>query len=159
MLILLNKFQGLFVSYALTRWWWECQNGSAASGLAWGGWPATQGGDGVAGGGGKGAKCLGHMFITDWSTEGWPHTCKGLKCGIGVIGGNPMVGASQGFTSLFPTLPAVVPYICRLWLQLAASASRANKCFRCDRYFCVIRRKLLSAYAIKTVFVQLIVLN
>lgn len=157
MLLLLNS--KICVSYALTRWWWECQKGSAAGGSgAWGGWTGTQAGSGV-GGGGEGPKCLGHVFIMEWSTEGWPHTCKGLKCGIGVIGGNPMVGASQGFTSLFPTLPAVVPYICRLWLQLAASASRANKCFRCDRYFCVIRRKLLSAYAIKTVFVQLIVLN
>lgn len=59
-------------------------------------------------------------------------------------------GASQGPISdeglLMPTPPpppaaaAAEPYICRLWVQLAASASRASKCFRCDLYFCATKQ-------------------
>ncbi|RRT34520.1 hypothetical protein B296_00049224 [Ensete ventricosum] len=50
-------------------------------------------------------------------------------------GRKPMAGASQGLMSLFAPAPAADT--CRRWLQLAASASLASKCFRCDRYFCM----------------------
>ena len=84
----------------------------------------------------EGGRCLGHMCMKEWSVEGCPHTCRGLKWCIVVIGGgNPMVGASHGLPSLFPPLPPT-PYMCLLWLQLAASASRASKCFLWDLYFC-----------------------
>ena len=119
----------------LTRWWWGCQyEGSGGSG----GGAGTHVVGGGGSGGGEWARCLGHMGINDWSMDGCPHTCRGLKWCMGVMGGKPMVGASQGLISLFPPPPPpplLVPYICRLWLQLAASASRASKCFRCDLYF------------------------
>lgn len=108
----------------LTRW---CQ------------YEALGGGAGRAGGQLAGGWCgeyLGHMCIKDWSTGWCPHTCKGLKWCTGGMGGKPMVGATQWFTiSLFPPTPLFVPNNCLLWLQLAASASRANKCFLCDLYF------------------------
>jgi hypothetical protein len=87
---------------------------------------------------GEWARCLGHICIGDWPMEGCPHTCNGLKwwCMGWVMGGNPMVSACHALMSLLPPpLAAAAPYICRLWLQFAASASRASKCFRCDRYF------------------------
>lgn len=64
---------------------------------------------------------------------GWcPHTCKGLKwCTGGVIGGKPIVGATQWFK-----LTSLLQDNCLRWVQLAASASRASKCFLWDLYFC-----------------------
>jgi len=74
----------------LTRW---CQNEGSCGGA----------GDGHESGG-EGGRCLGHTCMKEWFMEGCPHTCRGLKWCIVVIGGgNPMVGASHGLTSLFPT--------------------------------------------------------
>lgn len=101
-----------------------CQNEGSCGG--------TAGGDSGHKSGGEFERCLGHMCTKD--IEGCPHTCRGLKWCIGVvIGGKPMIGANHGFPSLFPP-PA---YNCLLWLQLAASASRASKCFLWDLYFCI----------------------
>ena len=109
----------------LTRW---CQNEGS-----WGGAGDSHGGEG--------GRCLGHVCMKEWSVEGCPHTCRGLKWCIVVIGGgNPMVGASHGPPSLFPPLPPT-PYMCLLWLQFAASASRASKCFLWDLYFCTQIKK------------------
>lgn len=116
----------------LTRWCWECHNAGY-----WGGWGVAAGAQcsGCGGGVCECGACLGHMGI-----EGCPHTCRGLKWCIVVMGGKPMVGATagHGLTSLFPPPPpvAVTPYSCLLWFQLAASASRASKCFLWDLYFC-----------------------
>ncbi|RWW80922.1 hypothetical protein BHE74_00010720 [Ensete ventricosum] len=75
------------------------------------------------------------MVVAEEPTAGglksW--TADGGAAGGG--GRKPMAGASQGLMSLFAPAPAA--YTCRRWLQLAASASLASKCFRCDRYFCM----------------------
>lgn len=124
-----------------TRWWWCQKDGSGGGGGA----AAACGHDD-----GEWGRCFGHTCIKDWSTVGWgwPHTCKGLKWGgwcMAVMGGNPMAATAappHGLISLFPPPPP--PYICRLWLQLAASASRASKCFRCDLYFCQKHSEIIS---------------
>lgn len=112
------------------------------------GWGATGAQAGVNGGwdgDGEYCWCFGNIFIIDWFTVvvGWPHACNHahLNWGTEVIGGKPMVaraGASHRPTSRMPPAAgaaAAMPYICRPWLLPAASALRANRCFRWERYF------------------------
>jgi hypothetical protein len=117
-----------------------------------GGWWAHAGGGarwrgqtGSIDGGGGGAS----------TPVGWPQTCSGRQngggcpgwcaiaaaawaCGIVPGGGNPMVGTTHGAPPAAASFlgPPAAAYICRFCVQLAASASRAIRCFLCDRYFC-----------------------